>query len=231
METIGERLKKIREEKNISLQDVKKNTKLSLDVLEAIEEDRLSNFSPSYVKGFLKIYCRFLEIDHKDYVSEYEKSLSLEKEETIPKELPKRVRLSFHLKLFPKFKRILLFILIILILIFSFVFGVSIIKRRPITKSQDLKKDISEKKLEILRIALKAKDNCWLKVCVDGKIVYQGILKKGRQESWEAEDKIELNVGNAAALILEVGGKILSPLGRKGQVIKALITREGVSIK
>lgn len=235
MESLGFRLKKIREEKNISLEEIKKKTKLSLNVLKALEENNLTDYAPAYIKGFLKIYCKFLDIDPADFISEYEKNFILQKKEMISKKgLPKKIKLPFLPKIHPKTKRIIPSVLIILILTLSFIFGFSIFKRLkssvPKKIVSSIKEDIKQKKE--LRIALKAKEDCWVRVYVDGKTVFQSILKKGRQESWQAEKKIVLDVGNAGALILEVDGKILSPLGRRGQVIKdILITREGVSIK
>jgi hypothetical protein len=62
--------------------------------------------------------------------------------------------------------------------------------------------------------------------------MFQNILKKGRSESWQATNKIELSLSNAQAVELEVNGKRISSLGRKAQALKnILITKEGLSIK
>jgi len=53
MESPGTRLKRLRLEKGISLEEVHKKTKVHLNILKAIEEDNLINFSPVYLKGFL----------------------------------------------------------------------------------------------------------------------------------------------------------------------------------
>ncbi len=71
MESAGARLKKLRLQKGLSLEEVHKQTKIHLDILKAIEEDSLVNFSPVYIKGFLKIYCKFLGVDPRDCVSDY----------------------------------------------------------------------------------------------------------------------------------------------------------------
>jgi hypothetical protein len=66
----------------------------------------------------------------------------------------------------------------------------------------------------------------------DGKVVFQGVLKKGRFESWQANTKMELSLGNAGVVELEVNGKLISNLGRRGQALKnILITKEGLAIK
>ena len=81
-----------------------------------------------------------------------------------------------------------------------------------------------------ISLGMKAKDNCWVQVKADGKVVFQGVLKKGRFEHWQAKEKIELSLGNAGVVELEVNDKNIASLGRKGQVLKnILITRSGLS--
>ena len=67
IETAGARLKKIRQERGLSLEDVQKKTKIHLNVLRAIEGDSISDLSPIYLKGFIKIYCSYLGLDVKDF--------------------------------------------------------------------------------------------------------------------------------------------------------------------
>ncbi|MCX5693675.1 MAG: helix-turn-helix domain-containing protein [Candidatus Omnitrophica bacterium] len=70
IETAGVRLKKIRQERGLSLEDVHKKTRIHLNVLRAIEGDSISNLSPIYLKGFIKIYCACLGLDVKDFIGQ-----------------------------------------------------------------------------------------------------------------------------------------------------------------
>src|SRR5512136_2744554 len=72
MDSVGAKLKKIRQEKGLSIEDVQKQTKIHPNILKAIEEDNFINLSPVYVKGFLKIYCKFLGVDPSQYILECE---------------------------------------------------------------------------------------------------------------------------------------------------------------
>lgn len=71
MKKAGEELRKIREEKGYSVIEVSKNTKISVSVLNALEEGRIDNVDPIYLKGFIKIYCRFLGIKWEDFLKEH----------------------------------------------------------------------------------------------------------------------------------------------------------------
>jgi hypothetical protein len=85
---------------------------------------------------------------------------------------------------------------------------------------------------KLVRVVVRTKEDSLLKVKVDGRVVYQSVLRRGRIETWTAKEKIELSVGNAAGVELEVGGKIMSPLGRRGESLKNIvITSEGVKIQ
>ena len=74
MQGCGAKLKKIRLEKGITLEEAHKKTKIHLDILKALEADSVVNLSPIYIKGFLKIYCNFLRVDPQDYISDYKES-------------------------------------------------------------------------------------------------------------------------------------------------------------
>src|SRR3989338_4514467 len=71
MESAGEKLKKLRLEKGLSLEEAHKKTKIHLNILKAIEGDTITNLNPIYLKGFLKIYCNFLGVNPNEYISGY----------------------------------------------------------------------------------------------------------------------------------------------------------------
>ncbi len=68
IETVGARLKKIRQERGLTLEEMQKKTKMHLNILRAIEGDSLSDLSPVYLKGFIKIYCNHLGLDAQEYL-------------------------------------------------------------------------------------------------------------------------------------------------------------------
>jgi transcriptional regulator with XRE-family HTH domain len=96
--SIGNFLKKERESKNLSLEEVSKSTRIKEHFLKAIEEDRFDLCpSPFYVKGFLTHYARFLGLDPKDIILKYRelmKPLLLPPEVTV-QEKPKEA-FQFH---------------------------------------------------------------------------------------------------------------------------------------
>ena len=66
----GADLHKIRTELEIPLEEIAENTKVQIGMLRAIEEDNLELFPPAvYLKGFLKSYARYLQIDENVVVN------------------------------------------------------------------------------------------------------------------------------------------------------------------
>jgi cytoskeletal protein RodZ len=76
MESPGKFLRKERETKNISLEEISKFTKIKEHYLKAIEEDRYELLPAiPYVKGFLNVYARYLTLNPKDIILQYENYL------------------------------------------------------------------------------------------------------------------------------------------------------------
>jgi transcriptional regulator with XRE-family HTH domain len=76
MDSPGKYLKAEREHQNLSLEDVAKFTKIRKDILSAIEEDRYELLpSAVYVKGFLDAYAKYLGLDPKDVILQYQNYL------------------------------------------------------------------------------------------------------------------------------------------------------------
>lgn len=68
----GERIKKTRIEKNISLEEVLINTRISIEKIKAIESEDYNNLPDEvYLKGLLKQYLKFLGLEESNISKEY----------------------------------------------------------------------------------------------------------------------------------------------------------------
>jgi cytoskeletal protein RodZ len=249
MESVGARLKKLRLEKGINLQEVYKKTKIHMDILRAIEDDSFINLSPVYIRGFLRIYCEYLGIDPKDYISDYQSKQAVKPVSRDEPLLLRPIKLAASLFTPYRIKSVFIGVSIIISVLLLFNLGRRFSSRkfpsatsqvsRQITPAKAEKKgqalqasEATQKTLPLeIRLGLRTKEDCFVKLKTDGRLVFEGVLKRGRLESWSAKDKIELYLGNAGAVELEVNGKVISSLGRRGQTLKnILITKEGLSI-
>ncbi|MFA5100621.1 MAG: RodZ domain-containing protein [Candidatus Omnitrophota bacterium] len=269
MDKTGARLKKIRLDKGLNLEDAAKKTKVPLNILKAIEDDGFINLEPVYVKGFIKIYCNYLNVPPADFISEIKEpqvTMKLSDEEE---------KATTFLRPLPVRRPIIPWRLVAAVaVVVAAVFFVSLLwrnrprdrvkpkpvavkavakqKAKPVAQPQKPKAvrqppkpatvratepirniPVSSNKDEQsgIRLGIHATDDCWMQVRVDGKIIFQSVLFRGRTESWIARDKIDLWLGSAGGVELEVNGSRIPSLGRKGQVLKNIvISKDGLKV-
>jgi cytoskeleton protein RodZ len=266
MESVGEKLKKIRLQKGISLEEVHKKTKINLDILRAIEENNSINLSPIYLKGFLKIYCKFLGVHPEDYIVDYKETKPMREISQTKEELPAFFKSPVVKK--PILEQRMILRIALAVMVILFIFGLFKIGKKIFSKSAayhgkransvlgagarkpespaKIKESLAPKSTQTgtagsqqertqlkevllqVKLGLQAKQDCWVSIKVDGHLVFQGIIKKGRSKSWQGKERIEISLNNATSAQLEVNNKVIPPLGRKGQPLKNIvITRDG----
>lgn len=252
----GERLKKLRLEKGLSLEEVQKKTKIHLNILKAMEGDTITNLSQIYLKGFLKIYCKFLGVDPKDYISDYKETQSQaavigSADKKWQKKVSPLRETAINIGSFRPSKKlktavsIILGVIILSLALFNLGKIISakqsrnnLIQERVSLKavitaeSKQKKAQATTQKSAVTEISLvmSAKERCYAVVKVDGRVVFQRTLERGRSDSWKAKEKIELTLGNAGAVELIVNGQRFDKLGKRGQPRKNIvITKEGLS--
>jgi cytoskeletal protein RodZ len=77
---------------------------------------------------------------------------------------------------------------------------------------------------------LMAHEATWLSVSSDGKPVFSGILQANQSKSVGGKQFAKMRVGNAAGLEVRLNGKLLAPLGARGQVLIVLFTPDNFQI-
>lgn len=73
-------------------------------------------------------------------------------------------------------------------------------------------------------------DTSWVQVSVDGVRQFQGELEQGTYRSWYAEERLELRIGNAGAVLVTVNGESLGALGAVGEVIDRVFEKVGEGV-
>ena len=84
-------------------------------------------------------------------------------------------------------------------------------------------------KKQPLDLQIKALDAVWVHVTCDGKVLFQGVLKKGGGDVWQAKSAIEIWTGNASNMSLTLNKTSLGSPG-KGVVKKMIVSHEGIRI-
>jgi cytoskeletal protein RodZ len=115
--TLGEKLKMVREDANVSLNEISKATKIRKIYLEKLENGKFDELPPEvYVRGFLKSYAKYLGIELSDVMRLYEKEQGIAeniKKLNEPKVRKKRIQLP-SVTITPNVFAIGVFILLVL---------------------------------------------------------------------------------------------------------------------
>ena len=257
IETAGSRLKKIRQERGLSLEELSKKTRVHLNVLRAIEGDSISNLSPIYLKGFIKIYCSCLGLDAKEFIGPSEQRQKPTLNATVGRPIGTRMEkkasfikeTSIKLGAIKRELNLKIIIIPIVIVVVVILLGINLIKfisSRPYksrlekakismsvsaSKSDAKQTKINNDLTKGFALSIFARGKSWISAKVDGKVVFHGVLARGRSETWQVKEKVELSLGDAGAVELQVNAQRFANLGRHGQPLKNIvINKEGLKI-
>ena len=245
IEDLCKKLKDKRAEEGYNLEDIVEKTKLHPSVIKAIENCHLDEISPVYLKGFIKIYASFLEINIGDDLKDIALGAESARVYRARKQPAVKVKVDFLKILTPRLKRNIAFaaVVIIVFIIIGILFSsvVRFIKQNISARSgsNNIKVKAGKviklsplKKTKEITVFLRAKRDCFVRVKRDGTVVFDGILRKGALEQWQAENELEFKINDASSIELSLNGRILPPLSKIHQPIKSLkITAKGISIK
>ena len=88
MMTLGEFLRRERETKGVTLEQVASNTKIALYLLHALEADQYSELpAKPFLRGFVLSYCRFIGLNGRETLAGYESFINQRCVEKIHKEV------------------------------------------------------------------------------------------------------------------------------------------------
>ena len=79
-------------------------------------------------------------------------------------------------------------------------------------------------------LKLSATERTWLSVSSDGKEIFAGILQPSESKTLTGLDRATMRVGNAGGIEVRWNGKVIAPLGTRGQVLTIRITPEDFEI-
>jgi cytoskeletal protein RodZ len=79
-------------------------------------------------------------------------------------------------------------------------------------------------------LKLSATERTWLSISSNGKEIFAGVLQPSESKTLTGLDRATMKVGNAGGIEVLWNGKIISPLGTRGQVLTIKITPQDFEI-
>lgn len=239
IQELGSHLRETRQARAISLERVSAETRISLRLLQAIEQAEVETLPQSiYLKGLLKRYADALELNGAELANQLPAGDVLEGITPSWQNVPSSKRRSLPLYF------IYIFALI------GFISGLSyLLQRTPseVARTGDRDRSVAETRnterrtssIEIEQqqsepatpvsatqsarnkpvvVNITLKDDCWLQIVADGKTTFEGTLQKGEQRTWEAEEELVIRAGNAGGVAIAFNNEPAKPLGEPGAV-------------
>ena len=85
MGSFGDRLKKEREQRSISLDDISLSTKIGTRMLRALEEEKFEQLPGGiFNKGFVRAYARHVGLDEEQTLADYMEALGESRMQGLP---------------------------------------------------------------------------------------------------------------------------------------------------
>ena len=249
----GEHLKREREMRGVSLDEVSTGTRISTRFLEALENDEWDHLPGGvFNRGFIRAVARFLGMDEDSLIAEYD---------LVAKDHPEIAALSEPVAKRRRNLRPVLGAFIIIVLattlvaggwfayhfygarIASLIHGASGTSSTPAnvtpgaagsdvpaagaspanTTSLDEPDNPDSNALELKLEAGKPAD---VKVVADGKVVFDGRVNPNDAKRFSAQEKLEISASESSALFLELNGQTVPPIGTPGQPGSITLTRK-----
>jgi cytoskeleton protein RodZ len=247
MTSFGASLRRERELRGVSLQEIAAATKIGVRMLEAIEEDRLDKLPQGlFVRGFVREYARFLALDEQKILTElsFHATPATVVIDNEVGERGRRVSSRLATRLINGgLATGVLAVVAVLILSPGFS-GENVAPTALPAVDAPAASSIPESATSAgapaqsinaasvlpgaatapsvlpqpLQLTLTATEDCWIGLDVGGDRVENRVLKKGESFSITARQNASLAVGNAGGLLVAIDSGPPRPLGNRGEV-------------
>ena len=232
---IGGTLKKARVLRKLTLADVEEATKIRTKYLEAMEENNFSILPPGmYGSAFLRTYARFLELDADELVTGFRGVSGLSPAVTEEDTPYTRVRPARRGRTVWGFVAALV-ILAVAVGVFNQRYllapapqappppaGGTQQAQQPAPAPTDTRNIASgNTAAQSLTLVLSATNAySWYSVTVDNGTPVTGFIYAGQQKNFQGAKDINVTLGNAGSVKVQVNGQDLGYLGGQGSVVQ-----------
>ncbi|HEY8314694.1 MAG TPA: RodZ domain-containing protein [Candidatus Baltobacteraceae bacterium] len=239
--SLGERFRSAREERGLTLSDVAEQIRIRSVYLAAIEEENWASIgAPVYVRGFLRTYARFLNLDPEDAVSTFNASAPASATASPVGEPSIGLRPGADRNLSPIiWVAGAIAVVLIAFVIYLFVspphpggpgavaaLGTAAASTTPSPAALATARPAAEPSAPLASsatLAIHLTAASWLRVTVDGNVSIEGTFPAGTSRTFHGKSAL-VRVGNAGGVEIIVDGKPIGKLGPPGDVAEKTFT-------
>lgn len=240
---IGDALKEAREAQGRTLEDVSRAVRARIEQLRALEEEHFDVFPGEvYAKGFLRSYAIELGLDPQPLLETYRNEVSS------PNEIPASTLVTGSVPQGPRRSTppawaawLLIGVAVIAGLAFLGMISQNFLPESasseevaspppapaPAPTEEQAPEQAPEPEpvepepvYEGLEMLVTFESSSWIRVTLDGVIVEQGTVMTGETRPYQADERIDLRIGNAGGVRIEINGEDLGLMGSSGEVVE-----------
>ena len=240
--TFGESLKREREMRGVTLEEIAAATRIAPRFLRAIEDEEWDQLPGGvFNRGFVRAMAHYLGLDEENTVAEY--ALAVDDRQTIP------VWTGSPPAVTPQLPRLAWVVIAAtaIVLLGGIWWGTRLLLGRraasreeqtqvsPLSTSVDSVAAASSAPITpsatasdtgTLQLKVQTDKDTAVTVSADKDVVFDGSMKAGENRAFSASSHFQVSVEDAGAVRLELNGRTLAPLGSSGHPGKVTLTRE-----
>lgn len=216
----GEHLKRERELREVSLDELSKATRISNRFLQALENEDWGKLPGGvFGHGFVRSIARYLGLSEEALLGEYD----LARAEKLPVAAPKpEVPIPAAPKWLPA--ALVLGGLLVLVLLF---YGARYAWNRAAADHTEKQSAVSPSDVP-LELSLSASASTHVRVIADGKVLMDSQIYAGDTLHFKAKQQFDVSATNSSAVLLQLNGRAMPPLGSPGTFGRMMLSQENL---
>ena len=225
----GLTLKAAREARGLTLQELSDSTKISVSVLRALEDSEVSRLPGGvFGRSFVRVYASEVGLDPDSTVELFVQKFEQFRSTRVERKVGRREGALRESKFSPAMVRVsVIALLVAVFLVFYFYTVLSVGGMLQDESSSTI--GAEHVTARPLIVSFYTTGPSWVSLMVDDEQVFAGVIEAGREETFEAMEKIFFSVGNAGNFHFSINGMTGRSLGTEGISVTADINQENLN--
>ncbi|HRS51689.1 MAG TPA: DUF4115 domain-containing protein [Candidatus Marinimicrobia bacterium] len=253
MATFYETLKQSRESQGLTIEQIASRTKISKEIITAIESGDLRILPKTYMRLFLKAYSQELNLESEAILRNFEELLgesieipSIPDKNIVPSSpiLEKQEKSEIQLSGKKPNRNFSTVVIVFVILVFLIAVlkqvlmdekkknnNAALPKITPIDTTKivpttsDLKLPAPKSELNL---TITTNDSCWVRIITDNHTTFEATLPPHYKKEIIAKEQFDIQIGRPASVNLILNGKDLGAVGVPSIPTRLIITKDGI---
>ncbi len=245
MSSLGNVIRTARLQTGLSLEQVNAKTRISLQNLQAIEDDDLSQFSSAFFyKSFVRQFAREVNVDYESLAPLIQTTIANMPEPVIPGQRDVIIEKAV-LAPMSRSRRLRWFRpLGTLLLVLVSCSGLYTFWENSKTRLKDIVSPIANAHVPVaaanapkpvqpqdgFQVEISGIERSWLALAADGRPIFSGFLEADQTKILRAHEVGRIRTGNAGGVSLVFNGKPIGVAGPRGQIRTVVFTKNNYEV-